>query len=120
LGLARNDLITHNRRITHRPEDLESQLHHGVRDDERGGRVSRRRLAFVEVEIPIGGDDSHGVEESDKGDRSGRLDGDADTVLSARRTFREALEEEDEHASEERGLYEAVEEDLFGISLPQM
>jgi hypothetical protein len=67
----------------------------------------------VEIEIPIGGEDSHGIEEPDEGDRSRRLDGDADTILSARRTFREALEEEDEHASEERGLYEPVEEDLL-------
>lgn len=66
----------------------------------------------MEIEIPIGREDCHCIQKSDEGDRSGRLNGDADTILSTRGTFREALEEEDEHASEERGLDEAVEEDL--------
>jgi hypothetical protein len=72
----------------------------------------------MQIHIPIPGEDRHGIQQTQKRNRRGRLDGDADPVLGARGPAMEALEEEEEDGAEERGLDESVEEDLGVVSDP--
>lgn len=53
----------------------------------------------MEVQVAIGRENSHGVEQADKGDSRGVLDGDTDTGLRTRWSAVQSLEEQNEQST---------------------
>lgn len=90
-----------------------------IAQDKGCGRVPRACPCFVEVEIPVGGKDCHGVEQTDKGYGGGVFDSQANSVLRTGRSPLEPLEEQEEEGTEKRGLKKAIEEDLHQLYILQ-